>query len=593
MSTDKQEDSPARQRRDIEDLAKRQGFRILSWYEDHGLTGTDSENRPEFLKLLNDAKSRKFSAVLISEQSRMSREDIFDAMLHWRRLRDAGVSIVTCQRGELDFENLGGMITAIVDQYGARQESIKLAERVVSGQRNRSLAGKRIGGITFGYDREILDESKEVVKVVHFRDRFRTPSSWESRLVTSADTKAVKAIQWAFDAACRGKSIGAIMREFNRRNLKTTYNKPFSHPAIRGILVNPTYAGRISAGRHSRGKFVKLNDGDLIVVEDAHEAIVPPEKFERVQQILDKNKGRFTRHKFQIYMLGGILHCDHCGGRMHGVIIRNPKPGYTHSWYQCAKVSRAKRLAPCECNPTVRVDRLEKAVLDIMCDQVLTERSEPRIRKAIVRATQRDKTKITTEQRKLKNVRSKIERATENLALASDEDFAGIAKLLSKWRDEEARLSLAIERQTDNLEALPEAMKVLSKLARIRDNLDLADREALSAALRQTIDRITIRNEFPTTGEITHRVVIAEIHLNPLVNGGGVIPIHSELLSRKRGWMLIRDLAKSSKHPIHLKEVMELIGTKDSSLASFQLRQAVKAGVVVRLPKQAGWVAKD
>ena len=97
-------------------MAKRHGYRILTWYEDHGLTGTESANRPEFKRLLENAKGGKFQAVLLSEQSRMSREDIFDVMIHCRLLRDAGVRIVTCQRGELDFNNLGGVITAIVDQ---------------------------------------------------------------------------------------------------------------------------------------------------------------------------------------------------------------------------------------------------------------------------------------------------------------------------------------------------------------------------------------------------------------------------------------------------------------------------------------------
>jgi DNA invertase Pin-like site-specific DNA recombinase len=86
MSTDKQEDSPARQRRDIEEMAKRHGYRILTWYEDHGLTGTESANRPEFKRLLENAKGGKFQAVLLSEQSRMSREDIFDVMIHCRVL---------------------------------------------------------------------------------------------------------------------------------------------------------------------------------------------------------------------------------------------------------------------------------------------------------------------------------------------------------------------------------------------------------------------------------------------------------------------------------------------------------------------------
>ena len=57
MSTNQQQDSPARQRQDIEALAQRQGFRIIRWYEDHGQTGTESSKRREFQKLLADAKA--------------------------------------------------------------------------------------------------------------------------------------------------------------------------------------------------------------------------------------------------------------------------------------------------------------------------------------------------------------------------------------------------------------------------------------------------------------------------------------------------------------------------------------------------------
>lgn len=591
MSTDRQEDSPARQRRDIEALAKRMGFSILRWYEDHGLTGTDSANRPEFLRLLADAKNGKFSAVLLSEQSRMSREDIFDATLHWRLLRDAGVQIVTCQRGEMDFNNLGGLITAIVDQYGAREESIKLAERVVSGQRNRALAGKRIGGFVFGYDREIIDESSNVVKVVHFRERFRKPPTWDSRLVPSTDTDAVEAVQWAFDSISRGGSMRAITNEFNHRKLKTSYGNAFIDSTVHGMLRNPTYAGILRVGEHSRGKFTRLTDNP-IVVENAHEPLISPQKFERVQQILNGRRARSTGRKGLYYPLSGIVRCGHCGGRMHGVRIKVRGTQEEHLWYQCARKNRAKGVKPCERYPRVRADRLENAVLDIMREHVLTREAEPRIRKAILRATQGDKTTPTSEQRKLRDLRRKIERATENLALADKEDFAGIADLLAKWRDEEARLSLKIERQSEDMESLPEAIRVLSNLARIRDNLDIADREALGAAMHQTINRITIRNDILTSGQLTYREVSGDIHLHPLVNAGQAIVIPARLLTRPFHWMEVGELARRSTEPIHLKEVMELIGTKDPPHAHFHIRQALKAGIIIRLPgPAAGWVA--
>ncbi|MAG93988.1 MAG: hypothetical protein CMJ48_09590 [Planctomycetaceae bacterium] len=68
MSTGRQENSPARQRAEIEQLAQREGYRIVKWYEDHGLTGTESANRPEFQRLLQDAERGRFQAILLHEQ---------------------------------------------------------------------------------------------------------------------------------------------------------------------------------------------------------------------------------------------------------------------------------------------------------------------------------------------------------------------------------------------------------------------------------------------------------------------------------------------------------------------------------------------
>ena len=48
MSPDQQEDSPARQKGEIEQLSQRDGYQIVGWYEDHGITGVESANRPEF-----------------------------------------------------------------------------------------------------------------------------------------------------------------------------------------------------------------------------------------------------------------------------------------------------------------------------------------------------------------------------------------------------------------------------------------------------------------------------------------------------------------------------------------------------------------
>lgn len=316
MSTDQQADSPARQRAEIEKLAAKEGYKIIAWYEDHGLTGTESANRPGFLKLLADAKSGTFEAILLYEQSRMSREDIFDAMLHWKILRDAGVRIVTCQRGEMRFDNLGGIITAIVDQHAAREESARLGMRTVSGRLHQIRNGQRLGGSVFGFDREIYDESNELIKRVHYSEFFKRPDGWASKLVPSLDLTAVDSLKWAFDAASTGKPPSEIAREFNAKGLTTIRGGSFNASNARVLLKNSVYAGTLRAGNNCKGKFGRMDADGVIEILDSHTAIVDKKVFDLVQDVT-KSRG-FKKSFHGTYILSGLLECVHCGHNMCG-----------------------------------------------------------------------------------------------------------------------------------------------------------------------------------------------------------------------------------------------------------------------------------
>jgi hypothetical protein len=174
---------------------------------------------------------------------------VFDAMLHWKLLRDAGVKIVTCQRGELDFENLGGMITAIVDQYGAREDSIKLAQRVAGGQKLKALAGQRIGGIAFGYDRELYDDTGKFVRRVHFRERFRKPATWQSKLVP-VGTASFSAPSWSASTA------GTACTAFDARNGASTFPSTSATLRPSGRRTTPTVPTRRFAASVWTGSFL-------------------------------------------------------------------------------------------------------------------------------------------------------------------------------------------------------------------------------------------------------------------------------------------------------------------------------------------------
>lgn len=582
MSTDKQEDSPARQRRDIEELAQRQNFRIVGWYEDHGLTGTESLNRPEFQRLLKNAQSGKFEAILLSEQSRMSREDIFDAMMHWKILRDAGVRVVTCQRGELDFTNLGGVITAIVDQYGAREESVKLAQRVASGQRLKAMNGQRIGGFVFGYDREIYDDKGRAVKRVHFQERFRRPATWSSRLVISNDRKAVDGVRWAFKACAEGRSLPAIATELNRRGLKTTYGNAFTVSSVKGLLENPTYAGVLRVGTWSRSKFCSVAENGLIEIDDAHPSIIDRDLYDAAQvNLANRNHPRSV---FARYLLSGIVTCHHCGRNLHGVRRLQPSRNEKDAYYDCDKSKR--NGCP---HPSVRCEKLEAFVLAAIQDNLLADKMEQRVRDAITKAKRQAAKGASREHRKLQDLRRKIERGTENLALADKNEFKAISALLARWQAEETELAIRIERPCDDLEPLPEALKILKRLPEIRQNIKRADHGLLNDAIAKTIASLTIGVRDAHVGEISYREFFGELAFHEAF-GVQPLTIPDAAIGHRHLWMELAEMVRHANRPLHLRDFYELIGTTDPSHAAYHVRRAERTGLIKKVGHQGGWI---
>jgi len=590
MSSDQQQDSPARQRKDIEAMAKRLGYRIVRWYEDHGLTGTESSKRKDFLKLLADAKGGAFCAVLLSEQSRMSREDVFDAMVHWKLLRDAGVKIVTCQRGELDFSNLGGVITAIVDQYGAREESIRMADRVISGKRLAISRGQKQGGPPYGYDREILDETGSVVRRVSATETFRRPIQWSSRLVASSDTKAVEAVQAMFEAVAGGSSCGAVARQLNRNGVRTMFGKRFNASSVRRTVTNPAYIGKIVAGRKPRGRFRSLHDDGGVVCEDAHEPLVSRDLFDRAQRMLRRSQKPSKAPTPGKYLLTGLIYLGD-GQRLQGCTMSHSNRKVVRRYYSLP--ARAFEEHPDESDrPTFRADTIERGVLAKLQAFMADERTKRAIRSEISRRTKKVEANVGRLESQLEAVRAKIERGTENLALANPEDIPGISKLLAGWREQEANIKDKLRQARGEGAPSPEALEVIGRLDELLERLSEADREKLSFAIRQTVKRITLRRE--RRGDGKHRITLWDgvIELRDDLGVAGVIPLTDDDIPSPGRWRDAVQFIRKQDDAVYVQEVADALGV-NKAFTSRLLAQAVLSGKVRNLGHQKGWIAAE
>jgi hypothetical protein len=275
---------------------------------------------------------------------------------------------------------------------------------------------------------------------------------------------------------------------------------------------------------------------------------------------------------------------------MHGVKHKKRLQGKVGMYYQCNMNPDQSGYDPDCPHPVVRIERLEQFVLDTIRKELLERGAEQRIREAIIRLTSRDVKATNQDEKKLQEVRRKIERGTENLALAGKDDFAAISKLLQSWRDEEAVLLDQIERRGSDLKPIPEAMRVISRFSEIRQNLAEADRVKLAHAIQLTVASITIQVRETKTGQITYNEFSGELRFR---EGTGItkpIPIPDEAIGHPRTWRDVGLLAQRLGRPLRLADVCEMLDSPDPSHASYHLRRAVLAGVVKKLPNNQGWV---
>lgn len=508
MSTDRQEQSPARQRSEIKRLAEREGYRIAEWYEDLGKSGTESSKRTGFQKLLADAKQKKFEAVLVYEISRVSREDLFAALSHFGALHDAGICVVSCMQGRLDFNNIGGIITGVVGIHSARTESVTLANRVVSGRRAALAKGHHINGYApVGYDREIRDDKGEVVRQVHISEKFTKPLNWTSRLVVSSDQNSVDLVRFMFSEFDKGTSLQQIAREANRRAIKGRAKNAFDASVVRRILENPVYIGSLRLGYHKRGKLATLceHDGPL-VIEKAHPAIVDKALFARVQKRLARQGHSREKSPAGRYLLSGLITCGHCGAVIYGKFGRNGSQE-SRLFYDC--VPRLRNTNPCE-HPLCSADVLDAQVLEAIVSRLLTEANSL----AMVKADQQTIAETdSADEARLAELQRKIDKATENLALAEDRDqFQMMATKIRGWKAQAEAIRLAAVDRLATAENREFARVTLTSIARLKGRIQEADRALQAAAVKATIDRVVLSVGWAGQREEL-RHTVAEVHI--------------------------------------------------------------------------------
>lgn len=326
---DKQVASIPDQRTAVLDYAARHGYEIIRWYIDEGISGDDTENREAFLRMRDDTKDRgDFKAVLSWSQDRFGRFNQMDAGYWTYPFRKAGVYLVTCDMGRIDWETDEGQLIYGVNQMGKHKFLKDLSRNVARGQLEAAKKGSWLGSRPYGY--RIVGPKKD------------------KRLIYGDPSKVVIVQRIFREYVVLGLSRSEIARRLNAEGVVCPGGPAhrWRHDSVRVILENPAYCGDVVDYRYSYGKYHQVHGEqitkggkrqrnpkeDWVITKNKHEAIIDRPTWESAQALLARGKTGRSKYSPEEnpYVFSGMLRCGKCGANLNGL-----KNGKGHRYYEC------------------------------------------------------------------------------------------------------------------------------------------------------------------------------------------------------------------------------------------------------------------
>ena len=110
--------------------AQQNGYTILQTYSDRAITGR-TDQRPQFLQMIKDAREGRFCAVIVYALDRFSR-DKYDSARYKHDLRQNGVRVVSATEPITD--NPSGILIESVFEGLAQYYSAELSQKIRRGK---------------------------------------------------------------------------------------------------------------------------------------------------------------------------------------------------------------------------------------------------------------------------------------------------------------------------------------------------------------------------------------------------------------------------------------------------------------------------
>ena len=422
------EESIEAQIRAIKQYCEQHGFTLLTVYADRGISGTTDE-RPEFLKMIADAKKGKFDAVIVHKLDRFARNRYVSA-IYKNELKKNNVKLFSVLENFQD--NPESVILESVLEGMNEYYSLNLSREVRKGLNENALNAKATGSPPLGYSIDPVTKKY---------------------IINETEAEAVRII---FEMFLEGHSYKEIITALNEKGFKTKRGVPFGKNSLYEILRNERYTGVFlyvpNITKNKNGKYNRRSDYDsdtTIRIQDGVPAIISEEDFQKVKT---KMAGRqHTSGKFsakQEYLLSGKIICGVCESAYAGN-SRKPRPDHPlYVSYRCTKRNGKEKCK----NTEINRDKLEQLVLDKLSMVLFDPKVIPELVKKynahIAANTDSAASRIKVLKKEIASLDRKINNAVE---LMIETGSSALKDKLKELEDTKAKRSFELSELEDKL----------------------------------------------------------------------------------------------------------------------------------------------
>lgn len=330
-------------------------------YEDEGFSGKNT-SRPQFKTMLQDAKNKRFSALVCYRLDRISR-NVGDFANLVEDLIKLGIDFISI-RETFDTSNSMGRAMMYIASVFAQLERETIAERIRDNMYELSKTGRWLGGTTpTGY----TSESIEKVGV-------------DGKLRKSCRLKVIpeeaQIVTMIYDKYLETGSLTKTDAYLVQNNYVTKNKQHFTRFAIKSILTNPVYMiadeeayryiteKRMDSfseqkdfnGKHGIMAYNRTlqKEGmphryrgmdEWIVSVGKHEGLISGYQWVKVQELLQMNSSKtYKKPRSNVALLSGLLYCGGCGSYMRPKLTkRKTSDGDRIYDYICSMKEKSNR----------------------------------------------------------------------------------------------------------------------------------------------------------------------------------------------------------------------------------------------------------